>query len=156
MCGLLCSVWPLRAAAGAGPADSLLTELNRVLAHKTAYDGQRLNRIAVFRAEFASSAVNDNKKFNLGLRIYDQHKAFKYDSAFAYGQELVWLAARLRSPEKREDARLKLAFVLLSSGLLKETFDTLERIDSQRLMAGDRQRNYFLLARAYSDLGAFN
>lgn len=156
LCGVLCSGWPWRAVAGAGTADSLLTELNRALAHKKVYDGQRLNRIAALRSGFASLAVNDNTKLDLGLRLYDEYKAFKYDSAFAYGQKLVRLAARLRSPEKRAVAKLKLAFVLLSPGLLKETFDTLERIDPQWLMVGDRQRHCFLLARTYCDLGAFS
>ena len=156
LCGLLCSAWPLRAAASAGTADSLLTELNQALAHKKEYDGQRLNRIAVLTADFVSSEADDDTKFDLGLRIYDEYKAFKYDSAFAYCQKITRLAAQLRSPEKVEVAKLKLAFVLLSSGLFKETFDTLDRIDPGRLTAADRQSFYFLLARAYSDLGDFN
>ena len=62
---------PLRAVAGAGPADSLLTELNQDLTHKKQYDGQRLNCIAVLTADFASAEANDDAKFDLGLRIYD-------------------------------------------------------------------------------------
>ncbi|GAA4039944.1 DUF6377 domain-containing protein [Hymenobacter glaciei] len=146
----------MRAVAGAGTADSLLTELNQALAHKKEYDGQRLNRIAVLTADFVSSEANDNTKFDLGLRIYEEYKAFKYDSAFAYCQKITQLAAQLRSPEKIEVAKLKLAFVLLSSGLFKETFETLDSIDPRRLTAADKQSFYFLLARAYSDLGDFN
>ena len=153
-CGLLGCLLPWRAVAG--PADSLLTALNQALAHKKDYDGQRLNRIAVLTAEFASAEVNDDAKFALALRIYDEYKAFKYDSAFAYCQKITRLAAQLRNPEKIEVAKLKLAFVLLSSGLFKETFETLGRTDPQRLTAPDRQQYYFLLARAYSDLGDFN
>ena len=155
-CGFLSWVLPWRAAAGAGPADSLLTELNQALAHKKEYDGQRLNRIAVLTAEFASSQANDNARFDLGLRIYDEYKAFKYDSAFAYCQKITRLAAQLHNPEKREVAKLKLAFVLLSAGLFKETFETLDSVDPRRLRAADKQHFYFLLARAYSDLGDFN
>ncbi|WP_201977143.1 DUF6377 domain-containing protein [Hymenobacter rubidus] len=134
----------------------MLTELNKALAHKKEYDGQRLNRIAVLTADFASSEVNDNTKFDLGLRIYEEYKAFKYDSAFAYCQRITQLATQLRSPEKIEVAKLRLAFVLLSSGLFKETFDTLGSIDPSQLTTADKQNFYFLLARAYSDLGNFN
>jgi len=150
------STLPACAFAGTATADSLLTELNQAIAHKKEYDGQRLNRIATLTAEFASSEVNDNAKFDLGLRIYDEYKAFKYDSAFTYCQKITQLAAQLNSPEKIETAKLKLAFVLLSSGLFKETFDTLDRIDPTRLSAADKQSFYFLKARAYSDLGDFN
>ena len=155
-CGFLCALLPLRAVAGPNTADSLLTELNQALAHKKEYDGQRLNRIAVLTADFVSSEADDNAKFDLGLRIYDEYKAFKYDSAFAYCQKITRLAAQLRSPAKIEVAKLKLAFVLLSSGLFKETFETLDSIDPRLLTAADKQSFYFLVARAYSDLGDFN
>lgn len=144
------------ARAAANPADSLLAALNQALTHKKEYDGQRLSRIAALRADFASSEATDNAKFDLGLRIYDEYKAFKYDSAFAYCQQVIRLAERLRSPEKQEAARLRLAFVLLSSGLFKETFETLGGIRPARLTSADQLNFYFLRARAYSDLGDFD
>ncbi|UOQ98366.1 DUF6377 domain-containing protein [Hymenobacter sp. 5317J-9] len=156
LCGLLLGLWPVTANAQASANDSLLTELNRALARKKTYDGQRLNRIAVLTADFASAEVNDNTRFDLALRIYDEYKAFKYDSAFVYCQKMRRLANRLHDPEKIEVAQLKLAFVLLSSGLFKETFETLDSIDARRLTRPDRQSLYFLKARAYSDLGNFN
>lgn len=154
--GVLFSTASAYAVARTNRADSLLTELNQVLAHKKEYDGQRLNRIGVLTAEFASSEVNDNTKFDLGLRIYDEYKAFKYDSAFVYCQKITRLAEQLNSPEKKEVAKLKLAFVLLSSGLFKETFETLDGINPSRLTDADKQNFYFLKARAFSDLGDFN
>ena len=158
LCGLLLGLSPLRAVAGeiSPKTDRLLAELNTALAHKKEYDGQRLNRIVVLTADFVSSEANDNTKFDLGLRIYDEYKAFKYDSAFVYCQQIMRLAEQLRSPEKIEVARLKLAFVLLSSGLFKETFETLDAIRPRLLSPADRQSFYFLKARAYSDLGDFN
>jgi hypothetical protein len=157
---LLCTLLlnSLLACAGEGPGrtDSLLAELNQALARKEEYDGQRLNRIAALTTDFASGEASDNTRFDLGVRIYEEYKAFKYDSAFAYGQRIARLANRLRSPEKIELAKLKLAFVLLSSGLFKETFDTLDGIDPKQLSGPDRQTFYFLKTRAYSDLGNFN
>ena len=147
---------PAYVFARAHATDSLLAELNTVLAHKQEYDGQRLNRLAVLTADFVSAEANDNAKFDLGLRIYDEYKAFKYDSAFAYCQKIMRLAEQLRSPEKKEVARLKLAFVLLSSGLFKETFETLAVIRPRLLSPAERQNFYFLQARAYSDLGDFD
>ena len=155
-CALLLNGLLAGASEGAGRTDSLLTELNRVLARKKEYDGQRLNRIAVLTADFASAEVNDNTRFDLALHIYEEYKAFKYDSAFVYCLKMRRLADKLNSPEKQEVAKLKLAFVLLSSGLFKETFETLDNISSRRLARPDKQSLYFLKARAYSDLGDFN
>ena len=154
--GLLFSLLPLCAKGQSSAADSLLTELIAVLARKKNYDGQRLNRISVLTADFVSAEVSDNTRFDLGLRIYDEYKAFKYDSAFVYCLKITRLAGQLNNPEKLEVAKLKLAFVLLSSGLFKETFDTLESIRSGLLNEADQQSYYFLQARAYSDLGDFN
>jgi hypothetical protein len=156
LCSFLLCAGPTYAFAGASSTDSLLAELNQALAQTKEYDGQRLNRIAVLTADFASSEVNDNTKFDLGLRIYDEYKAFKYDSAFVYCQKIKHLAEQLKSPEKIEVAKLKLTFVLLSSGLFKETFETLATIKPQLLTEADKQSFYFLKARAYSDLGDFN
>lgn len=153
---LLLFALPARAAIGSHVADSLLTELNQALTHQQEYDGQRRNRIAALTAEFASADVSDDAKFDLGLRIYEEYKAFKYDSAFVYCQKITRLAEQLGSPEKKEVAKLKLAFVLLSSGLFKETFETIDRINPQRLPATEKLNFYFLKARAYSDLGDFN
>lgn len=154
--GFLLSAAPLCTLAEASNTDSLLTELNQALGRKKEYDGQRLNRIAVLTSEFAASPANDAAKFDLGLRIYDEYKAFKYDSAFVYCQKIKQLAEALNQPEKIEIAKLKLAFVMLSSGLFKETFETLDSIDPSRLSETDKHSFYFLKARAYSDLGDFN
>ncbi len=136
-------------------ADSLLARLNEALAQKKRYDQQRWNRIAVLTAAFASQQ-DANARFDLGLRIYDEYKSFKYDSAFVYSQKLIGVARQLGSPAKLEVAELKLAFILLSSGMFKETFETLDQIDPARLSDADQLDFYFLQARAYHDLGDFN
>ncbi|MCC2545360.1 DUF6377 domain-containing protein [Hymenobacter sp. BT175] len=156
LCGLLLTTLPSVARPPGAAADSLLRELNEALAHKREYDGQRFNRIAVLTADFAAPELSDNARFELGLRIYEEYKAFKYDSAFVYCQKITRLAGQLRDPQKVELAKLKLAFVLLSSGMFKETFDVLDDIQTGRLAPADRHGYYFLRARAYSDLGAFN
>lgn len=153
VCCLLLSVLPTLAA---GSADRLLAELTAALAKKQQYDAARWNRIAVLTAAYQANANNDAARFGLGLRIYDEYKAFKYDSAFVYSQKLVQLAERLQDPEKREVAHLKLAFTLLSSGMFKETFETLARINPARLSPADKLDYYFLQARAYHDLGDFD
>ena len=67
--GLLLGFYPAWVMAAKSPADSLLTELNQALARKKEYDGQRLNRIAVLTAAFASLERTDDTRFDLGVRI---------------------------------------------------------------------------------------
>ncbi|MBG8555676.1 DUF6377 domain-containing protein [Hymenobacter guriensis] len=145
---------PCRGAAAS--LDSLVTELNRTLAHKADYDAQRWSRIGVLTKEFRAYQGNDDAKFALGLSIYNEYKAFKYDSAFAYCLKITRLAEQLHSPPKQQVAKLRLAFVLLSSGLFKETFDALDSIQPSQLSDADKVEYYFIKARAYNDLANFN
>lgn len=144
------------ASAATGRADSLLTELNQALAQRQHYDALRLHRIALLQTAYAASAAKPATQFELGLGIYDEYKAYKYDSAFAYCQRLNRLAHQLGDPGKVSVAQLRLAFILLSSGMFTETFATLEHLDVGQLTPADRVDYYFLQARAYSDLGTFD
>lgn len=136
--------------------DSLLAELNQALDHRAQYEAQRLNRLAPLKAAYAASAEAPATQFQLGLRIYDEYKAYKYDSAFAACRRLTRLADQLGDPRRQAAARLRLAFILLSSGMFTETFATLRQLDARQLSAADRVAYYFLQARAYSDLGTFD
>lgn len=74
--------------------DSLLAELNQALAHRQQYDAQRLSRIATLKTAYAASAGAPATQFQLGLRIYEEYKAYKYDSAFAYCLRINRLATQ--------------------------------------------------------------
>ncbi|MBT2557662.1 hypothetical protein J7E24_07695 [Hymenobacter sp. ISL-91] len=154
VCILLFSVQIGRAQPAT--ATPLLRDLQTALARKHTYDRQRQQRIAVLTAAFRASQRQPQAQFELGLRIYEEYKAFQYDSAFVYSQQLTRLARQLNRPEKAELARLKLAFILLSAGMFKETFEELDHIRPAYLSRADKQDFYFLQARAYSDLGDFN
>lgn len=122
--------------------DSLLHALDQTLAHQGSYDRQRLDRLAVLKAELRSGRADANASFNLTLLICREYEVFKYDSAFAYSQQLSKLARRLRDPVKLQTARTRLAFVLRSAGLFKDAFDTLRVIRVHRLAPGYRAEFY--------------
>jgi len=142
--------------AAARTTDELLDELTRALDNKAAYFKQRADRIATLTRQFNDHRADDAARFTVGLRIYQEYKSFKYDSAFAYSQRLLRLATSLKSPEKIELSKLNLAFINVSSGMFKEAFDVLESINPTPLDSANRVELYFTKARAYSDLADFN
>ena len=154
LCAFLFTALPLGAIAAS--TDSLLAELNHALTRKQKYDGQRWNRVGLLRAEFIMHQTVDEVKFNLGLRIYEEYSPFKYDSAFRYCQQIAQLAEQLHSPEKQIIAKLNLTFILLSSGLFKEAFDTLDKVDPRQLSDANKRFYYLLKVRCYHDLGEFS
>jgi DNA-binding FrmR family transcriptional regulator len=154
---LLCALLFVSAfSAKATGADELLTKLTQALAHKPAYFKQRTDRIATLTRQFNAHKAEDEQKFALGLRIYQEYKSFKYDSAFTYAQRLLQLATKIKSPAKVEASRLNLAFIQVSSGMFKEAFESLESVNPARLDSANRAELYFTKARAYSDLADFN
>ncbi|RZK31958.1 MAG: tetratricopeptide repeat protein [Hymenobacter sp.] len=142
--------------AKAGSTDKLLDELTQALDKKNVYFKQRVDRIAALTTEFNAPKAGDEEKFAVGLRIYQEYKSFKYDSAFRYAQRLLQLAAASRKPAKLEASKLNLAFIQVSSGMFKEAFENLESIDPTPLDSASRVEFYFTKARAYADLADFN
>jgi uncharacterized coiled-coil protein SlyX len=154
---LLCALLFVTAfSTKAADRDGLLDELTQALANKPAYFKQRTDRIAMLTGQFNAHKAEDEQKFALGLRIYQEYKSFKYDSAFTYARRLLQLAIKIKSPEKVEASKLNLAFIQVSSGMFKEAFESLESVNPTRLDSGNRAELYFTKARAYSDLVDFN
>ncbi len=139
-------------AAFAKP-DSLFQELNRVIENQNNYVKAKQQRIDLYKAELRQ---NSKDPFNTYLKIYDEYKSFIYDSAFTYARHLQTIAYRQNDPLKIAYSKIKLGFVLVSSGLFKETLDTLYTLQSATLTDSIRSEFYYLMARTHYDLSDFD
>lgn len=134
--------------------DSLLHELDKTLEKKGEYVQQKLQRIENYKA--ALRVVPEAERFELYFKIYDEYKTFIYDSAFLYGKRLQHAAYKRKDKVSIDVAKLKLGFVLLSSGMFNEALDSLTTIDASTLPDSSRIEYYFVMARTYYDLIDFN
>ena len=66
-----------------------------------------------------------------------------------------WLIV-LNDPVKIAYAKTQLGFVLLSSGMFKETLDSLSNLSVSGMPDSIKMDYFFVLARAYYDLGDFD
>ena len=135
-----------------------LTPLNRALEASAKYDSAKTNEIRQQRSALAIASDTAGlpdlfRRFDL---LYDQYKVFNYDSAFTYARYLQTTALRLNDPVKITEARLKLCFCLLSSGLFKETLDSLQTLDISGMPDSLQSEYYSLMGRYYYDLGDFD
>ncbi|OCX52697.1 hypothetical protein BEL04_11290 [Mucilaginibacter sp. PPCGB 2223] len=62
----------------------------------------------------------------------------------------------LKSPSKEYYSKIKIGFILLSSGMFKETFDSLQGIDVTSLDDSVKFEYYSLLTRAYYDCAGYD
>ena len=137
--------------------DSLLNQLNRTIESAPVYDAEKIRQIDLLRkALHKNDHLSLQGQYALCQQLYEQFKVFKYDSAFAYAQQLQSLAREMNDPARINYAGLKLGFVLLSSGMFKETGDYLAAINVAALPDSARAEYYTLKGRYYYDLSDYS
>ena len=136
-------------------ADSLLSKLNATLADKEVFVKQKQRRIENLSRRVPGSH-DLNTKYTLYQKLFDEYKAFSYDSAYNYAKKLQVTAAQLNDPARQALAKMELSFTLISSGMFKETLETLNQIDVKLFTDSDKVEYYFLKGRSYFDLSDFD
>jgi DNA-binding CsgD family transcriptional regulator len=137
--------------------DSLIEVLKHEIENQDVYVNAKVKRIEKLRLQLPGVDSKSNvEQFRLYNSLYHEYKTFINDSAFHHAKHLVATAYKLNDKSLIGYARIKVAFLLLSSGMFKETFDTLKRVEVKYLADTMRVDHYRLLARAYSDLAVYN
>lgn len=93
--------------------------------------------------------------YQLSKELYNVFKIYKYDSAYEYAIRCQKIAYQLNDPQKIGESNIIINFALLSSGLFKETADSLRIIDVTKLHDEIKAEYYSLNARYYYDLADY-
>jgi hypothetical protein len=137
--------------------DSLLAVLKKELSKKKIYDDQKELRIKNLKQKLAATPGTDYKtQYQLCSGLYEEYKVYQFDSAYVYTQKLLNISRATNDIPKQHDSRIKLSFILLSSGMFKETFELLNQINSRLLSDDSKLEYYSIKSRAYSDLADYN
>jgi len=134
--------------------DSLLRKLDDVIAHRKEFVQQKIARINELKVQLANS--RPDRRYYVYAKICDEYKTFIYDSAFIYVRKLQQEAYRSKDPTKIAFAKVKLGFILLSSGMFNEALDSLLTINRNRIGDSVKIEFYSVIARTYYDLVDFN
>src|SRR6187549_1587553 len=133
-------------------SDSLLSELQKTIDHKEEYVQAKLKRIDNYKAQIAQSP----DRFRIYFKIYEEYKTLNYDSAFTYVRKLQDEAYRSKNSSQIAFAKVKLGFILLSSGMFNEALDSLLTVNRNRISDSVKIEFYSVVARTYYDLVDFN
>lgn len=137
-------------------ADRQLNELNAAIEATPKYDAEKLSTIDALKTPLTDKDAGPQAQFLTSLRLYEEYKVFNYDSAFSYAKKLQETALKLGDPVRIMLARLKIGFCLLSSGMFKETLDSLNKINIGGAPDTIKAAYYALTGRFYYDLGDFD
>jgi len=137
--------------------DSLIREVNQAILSSPSFDKIKNNRIDSLKQELKSSRdLSTGNLFIIYQQLYNEYRIYSYDSAFRYAQKLETVARLLQVDSLVAYAKIKMGFVLLSSGLFKETFDLLRKMNTADLSKTDKAEYYTLMARYYYDLADYD
>ncbi len=137
--------------------DSLFNKVNAEIDKKKTYDAQKLARIEKLQQDLGNATNPDlNLRYATYLKLYEEYKSFNYDKAFYYAQKLQETGYLLKDPVKIDFSRIKFGFILLSSGMFKEAFDSLKIVNVKVLNDEAKKDYYFLTARTYYDLSDYD
>ncbi len=137
--------------------DSILAELKTELSRRKIYDDQKELRIRNLKTTLEiTSRFNYNLQYDLCAKIYEEYKVYKFDSAYVYTEKLLAISKATNNVSRQYDTKIKVAFLLLSAGMFKETFESLNQINTRLLNDSSKLEYYSLKERAYSDLSDYN
>jgi hypothetical protein len=134
-----------------------LGDLNQAIETSSRYDAEKARNIDLLKKDLSGSGSNDKELlFRRYQPLYEEYKVYNYDSAFHYARKLLETALHLGDPSRIVYARLKTGFCLLSSGMFKETLDSLNEINITGAPDSLKAEYYALVGRYYYDLGDFD
>jgi len=138
-------------------ADTLLMQLNKAIVEKGRYEKIKLQRLEEYHRQLIRTPRKDlEQQFQVLTKLTEEYKTFNYDSAFTTIQQLQRIAYALHDTIRIAYAKNQLGFVLLSSGMFKETLDSLAHQPMQGMPDSIRVDYYFIMARTYYDLVDFD
>jgi len=134
----------------------LYNALDNAIKNSTNFLQQKKDRIESLTMELHKTS---NLKYTVQDRIYNdlykEYSSFNYDSAFMYSRHLLRNSYESKNNILINKARIKVGFILLSSGLFKETLDTLDNVSLKDLPDSLRRDYYALLSRTYFDMADY-
>ncbi len=111
---------------------ALLDRLDASLAHKEEYEQMKLERVEKLHKLFDESATV-KAKYDASCLLFEEYRAYRYDSAIVYANHRMRLAAELGNLEYMTDSKLDMIYCVINSGVLMEAQEMLASIDRKTL-----------------------
>lgn len=136
--------------------DSLLIALDEVIEHEDRYRADKYREIAGLKRQLeANGSIAPDAKFRIFSALLSAYESFIYDSAFYYASKMQEVAYGQDDQDMIAYSRLKMSFVLISSGMFHEAIDTLKSIDPAKFSMKQKVEYYGYFVRAYFDMADY-
>lgn len=136
--------------------DSTFIELDKYISRSGYYIELKENHIRNIKSKLRTSSNISYEQLHHYATLFEDYRSYKYDSAYSYAIKTLDLANRLNDPEKVIEAKVRLVFCFLSSGLFKEAFDIVKDVDVDNVRPSVKVKYYKIIARLYYDMADYN
>ncbi|WP_126245880.1 DUF6377 domain-containing protein [Chitinophaga rhizosphaerae] len=146
-------LWSTATTAQSGK-DSMLRQLDETIRLTRDFDNSKYALLQSLKQQLAA-ATSPASQYDACIRLYNEYKSFNYDTAFSYALQLKKIAGDMNDPHRSAYADIKLGFILLSSGMFRETAAVFDSLNPQALPDTMRAEYYVLIRRYYYDLADY-
>lgn len=138
-----------------GTVEGLLTELDGIIEKREVYTQNKLSRLDSLKRELLGHKQEPADLFLGYFRLSSEYQTFNFDSAFFYTNKAIEVAYQTKIPDNMAKAKTEFGNILISSGMFKETMDTLLSIDLNHTSNEVKARFYTVLSRCYFELKSY-
>ena len=136
--------------------DSLFIELDNKIKKKDIYIELKEIRIKELKTESNSTNLSINNAYALNTLLYKEYKSYISDSAIAYLNKNLDLAAILKDKTKINDTSIAMANLFAILGMYKEAIDMIDRVNRDYLDKSQMIEYYSTQRIIYNSLGLYS
>jgi len=136
--------------------DSMYNELDKYIAKSSYYIDIKENKIANLNRKLKLNRNNNVFQLQYCAELFDEYRSYKYDSAYFFALKTLEISKNLNLPNKIIEAKIRLAFCYLSSGLFIESYDLGTSINVNNCEPRVKLQYYKIMARLFYDLADYN
>lgn len=135
--------------------ESLFQKLDSAVANRSYFIEKKKNQLNLLKQMY-HKAQNPNEKYSLGNEIFKEYSKVNRDSAIFYVQENYTLAKQMAEPDKIANSEMNYIFMMAASGMYKECFDFLPRLNPENYPAEIKYQYYKLYEYIYQGLQIYS
>lgn len=145
----------ISASATDKETDSLMRVYDELLLNYSIQINHRQSRIETLEKE-AANATSLEKKYDINFQIYQEYRPFISDLAISFLKKNIGIAKEMGDKNRLNDSKLRLAYLLASIGLYKESVDILDEIVETELPNDLLIFNYVCMEHTYGEMSFYS
>lgn len=135
--------------------DSLLIHIDNAIENSEQYTKEREHRITSLKEAKRFIKPYSVEAYNINNQLFEEYKQYICDSALHYENQNMDIAIALNDTYRTYESKLKIAFIMGSSGMYKESIDLLETINRNALHENMEVEYYYTYLKVYNELAFY-